>query len=196
VALINGTPHTVNIKTILVEYVKHRQKVIVRRTIFDLTSAKKRAHILEGLKIALDNLDAVIKTIRSSKTQEDAKTNLINKFKLTEVQSVAILDMQLRRLAALEREKIEKEYEEIKKLIDQLISILKDPQKVLNIVLSELTKLNEKHGDKRKTKIYKQKIGQFTEEDLIPKTLITIRKGYVKGFHKYLQISEGKGVVE
>jgi len=130
VALVDGTPYTVNVKQILTEYVKHRQRVIVRRTIFELTEAKKRAHILEGLKIALDNLDAVIKTIRASKTQEDAKANLIRKFKLTDVQATAILDMQLRRLAALEREKIEKEYAQIKKLIDELTAILKKPEKI------------------------------------------------------------------
>jgi len=109
VALVDGTPHTLNLKQILTEYIKHRQKVVVRRTIFELTEAKRRAHILEGLKIALDNLDAVIKTIRESKTQEEAKENLMKRFKLSEIQSTAILDMQLRRLAALEREKIEKE---------------------------------------------------------------------------------------
>jgi len=183
VALVDGTPHTLNLKQILTEYIKHRQRVVVRRTIFELTQAKRRAHILEGLKIALDNLDAVISTIRKSKTQEDAKQNLIKKFKLSEIQATAILDMQLRKLAALEREKIEKEYEEIKKLIDQLTAILKDPQKVLDIIVKELTELKEKYGDTRKTKIYKQKIGQFSEEDLVPKeeTLIMITKtGYIK----------------
>jgi len=183
VALVDGTPHTLNLKQILTEYVKHRQKVVVRRTIFELTQAKRRAHILEGLKIALDNLDAVIETIKKSKTQEDAKVNLMNKFKFSEIQTIAILDMQLRRLAALEREKIEKEYEEIKKLIDQLTAILKDPQKVLDIINKELSELKEKFGDKRKTKIYKQKVGTFSEEDLVPKeeTLIMITKtGYIK----------------
>jgi DNA gyrase subunit A len=166
VSLIDGTPYTVNLKQILTEYIKHRQKVVVRRTIFELTQAKKRAHILEGLKIALDNLDEVIKTIRASKTQEEAKTNLIKKFELTEVQSTAILDMQLRRLAALEREKIEKEYEELKKLIDRLVAILKGPKKVLKIITDELSGLKEKMADKRRTKIYKQSIGEFSEEDL------------------------------
>ena len=183
VALVDGTPHTLNLKQILTEYVKHRQKVVVRRTIFELTQAKKRAHILEGLKIALDNLDAVIETIKKSKTQEDAKVNLMKKFKLTEVQTIAILDMQLRRLAALEREKIEKEYQEIKKLIDELTAILKDPKKVLEIISKELTELREKYGDARKTKIYKQQVGVFSDEDLVPKeeTLIMITKtGYIK----------------
>lgn len=183
VALVDGTPYTVNLKQILVEYVRHRQRVIVRRTIFELTAAKKRAHILEGLKIALDHLDEVIKTIRSSKTQEDAKTNLIQKFAFSEIQAIAILDMQLRRLAALEREKIEKEYAEMMKLIDSLTAILRDPKKVLEIIERELGEVKEKFGDKRKTKIYKQKIGEITDADLIAKeeTLITITKtGYIK----------------
>jgi len=183
VALVDGTPHTMTLKQILSEYIKHRQKVIVRRTIFELTEAKKRAHILEGLKIALDNLDAVIKTIRASKTQDEAKENLIKRFKLSEIQATAILDMQLRRLAALEREKIEKEYEEIEKLIDALTLILKDPAKVLEIIVKEVTELKEKYGDIRRTKIYKAALGEFSEEDLVAKeeTLITVTKtGYIK----------------
>lgn len=201
VCLVDGSPHTVNLKQILVEYIKHRQRVIVRRTIFDLTAAKKRAHILEGLKIALDNLDAVIKTIRASKTQEDAKNNLIRKFSLTDIQATAILDMQLRRLAALEREKIEKEYEEIKKLIDKLTAILKDPMKVLTIITKEVTQVRDEFGDERLTKIFKQKLGSFSDEDLVPKeeTLITLtRTGYIKRVPRGTYKSQrrgGKGVV-
>ena len=201
VALVDGTPHTLNLKQILIEYIKHRQKIIIRRTIFELTAAKRRAHILEGLKIALDNLDEVIATIRKSRTQEDAKENLIKKFGLTDIQATAILDMQLRRLAALEREKIEKEYEEMKKLIDRLTAILRNPNKVLDIIVNELTQLKEKFGDKRLTKIYKQRIGEFSEEDLIAKedTIITVTKtGYIKrvprGTYK-AQRRGGKGVV-
>ena len=201
VTLVNGTPYTLGLKQIITEYIKHRQIVITKRTIFELTEAKKRAHILEGLKIALDNLDAVIKTIRSSKTQVDAKINLIKKFKLTEIQATAILDMQLRRLAALEREKIEKEYEQIKKRIDQLIAILKDPSKILKIITKELGAIKEKYTDKRRTKIYKQKIGEFSEEDLIEKkdTLITVTKGgYIKRVPRGTYRSQrrgGKGVI-
>ncbi len=201
VALVEGTPHTVNLKQIIVEYIKHRQKVIVRRTIFELKAAKRRAHILEGLKIALDHLDEVIKTIRASRTQEDAKTNLISKFGFSEIQATAILDMQLRRLAALEREKIEKEYEEIKKLIDQLTAILKDPHKVLSIITDELAELKEKFGDRRRTRIYKQKLGELTEEDLVAKeeVLITVTKtGYIKRVPKGIfkaQRRGGKGVI-
>lgn len=201
VALVDGTPHTLNLKQILVEYIKHRQKVVVRRTIFDLTEAKKRAHILEGLKIALDNLDSVIKTIRESKTQEEAKSNLIQRFKLSEIQATAILDMQLRRLAALEREKIEKEYEEIMKLINELVAILRDPQKILKIISKELQDLKEKFGDERKTKIYKSKIGEFSEEDLVAKEdcLVTVTKtGYIKRVPKNIYKAQrrgGKGVI-
>lgn len=201
VALVDGTPYTVNLKTILVEYVKHRQRVITRRTLFELTSAKKRAHILEGLKIALDNLDAVIKTIRASKTQEDAKANLIQKFSLSEIQSTAILDMQLRRLAALEREKIENEYNELAKLIDELIAILRDPQRVLDIIVKEITALREKFHDPRRTKIYKQKINEISEEDLVPdeETIITLTKtGYIKRVPRATFKSQrrgGKGVL-
>lgn len=201
VALVDGTPHTLNLKQILVEYVKHRQRVVTRRTIFELTEAKKRAHILEGLKIALDNLDAVIKTIRASKTQEDAKVNLIKKFGLTEIQATAILDMQLRRLAALEREKVEKEYAEMKKLIDALTAILKNPGRVLEIIVKEITELKEKFGDERKTKIYKAAIGEFSEEDLVAKeeTLITVTKtGYIKRVPRSTYKAQrrgGKGVI-
>jgi DNA gyrase subunit A len=201
VALVDGTPHTLNLKQILVEYIKHRQKVIIRRTIYQLTEAKRRAHILEGLKIALDNLDAVIKTIRASRTQDDAKANLIKKFGLTDIQATAILDMQLRRLAALEREKIEKEYAEIKKLIDSLTAILKDPKRVLQIITQEVEAVKQKYGDERRTKIYKAAIGQFSEEDLVAKeeTIITVTKtGYIKrlprGTYK-AQRRGGKGVI-
>lgn len=183
VALVDGTPYTVNLKQILVEYIRHRQRVIVRRTVFELTSAKKRVHILEGLKIALDNLDEVIKLIRASKTQEIAKVSLMDRFKFSEIQATAILDMQLRRLAALEREKIENEYNELMKIVDKLIAILRDPQKVFDIIEKELGEVREKFGDKRQTKIYKQKIGEISEADLIAKeeTLITITKtGYIK----------------
>jgi DNA gyrase subunit A len=201
VALVDGTPHTLNLKQMVVEFIKHRQKVVIRKTIFDLTEAKKRAHILEGLKIALDNLDAVIKTIRESRTQEDAKKNLIERFGLSDLQATAILDMQLRRLAALEREKIEAEYEEIKKLIDTLTAILKDSKKVLTIIVKELTELKEKYGDPRRTKIYKHAIGEFSDEDLVAKeeTLITVTKtGYIKrlsaGAYR-AQRRGGKGVI-
>lgn len=196
VALVDGTPHTLGLKQILIEYIKHRQNVITRRTLFELAEAKRRAHILEGLKIALDNLDEVIKTIRSSRTQEDAKNNLIKKFGFSGIQATAILDMQLRRLAALEREKIEKEYNELKKLIDKLISILQTPKKVLDIIVKELGELKDKFGDSRRTKIYKKEVEEFSEEDLIPKkkTIITItRTGYIKRVPINTYKAQGRG---
>lgn len=196
VALVDGTPQTVNLKTVITEYVKHRQRVILRRTIFELTSAKKRAHILEGLKIALDHLDEVIATIRASRTQDEAKTNLIAKFGFSEIQATAILDMQLRRLAALEREKIEAEYKEIMETVDRLIAILKDPQKPLSIIVEELGILLEKYVDKRRTRIFKSKLGEFSEEDLTPKedTLITVTKtGYIKRVPKSTYKAQGRG---
>jgi len=201
VALVDGAPHNVSLKQILIEYIKHRQKVIFRRSVHELTNAKKRAHILEGLKIALDNLDEVITIIRKSATQETAKANLISRFNFSDIQATAILDMQLRRLAALEREKIQKEYEEIKKLIDSLIAVLKSPKKVLDIMTKELTALKEKYGDERKTRIFKQNVGEFSEADLVAKTntIITVTKtGYIKrvpyGTYKS-QRRGGKGVL-
>ncbi|HET7713196.1 MAG TPA: DNA gyrase subunit A [Patescibacteria group bacterium] len=183
VALVDNTPQTMTLKGILESYIKHRQEIVTKRTEFDLRAAKARAHILEGLKIALDHLDAVIKTIRESNSAEDAKKNLITKFKLTEIQSQAILDMQLRRLAALERQKIEDEYKEVLKLIDHLSSLLADIKKILAVIKEELLELKEKYGDDRRTRVYKQKIGEFSEEDLIAEepVIVTItRGGYIK----------------
>lgn len=183
VALVDGTPQTLNLKTILEEYLKHRFLIIKRRSEFELKQAKARLHILEGLKIAVDNIDAVIKTIRQSQTQEDAKKNLIVKFKLTEIQAVAILDMQLRRLAALERQKIEDELEMVKETISYLEDLLVHPAKILNVIKEELVKVKEKFGDERRTKVYKSKVGEFSEEDLIPNepTAITLTNtGYIK----------------
>lgn len=183
VALVDGTPQTLGLKQILVEYIKHRNLIITRRTEYELKQAKARAHILEGLKIALDHLDAVIKTIRESGDQEEAKKNLISRFKLSELQAVAILDMQLRRLAALERKKIEDEYKAIMEFIKQLEDLLAHPIKILALIKSELLEVKEKYADPRLTKVYKNAVGEFSEEDLIPSedTVITITAtGYVK----------------
>lgn len=183
VALVDGTPQTLNLKTILQEYLKHRYSVVKRRSEFELKQAKARLHILEGLKIAVDNIDAVIQTIRSSKDQEDAKQNLIKKFKLSELQATAILDMQLRRLAALERQKIEDEYQMVKETINYLEDLLSHPQKMLTVIKGELVKLKERFADARRTKVYKGKIGEFSDEDLIPNesTVITLTNtGYIK----------------
>lgn len=183
VALVNGTPQTLNLKVILEEYLKHRYIVIRRRSEFELRQAQARLHILEGLKIAVDHIDAVIKTIRESKDQEDATKNLMEKFKLSEIQSTAILDMQLRRLAALERQKIEDELLMIKETIAYLEDLLSHPEKILGVIKEELTKLKEKYADPRRTKVYKSKVGEFSEEDLIPNepTVITLTDtGYIK----------------
>ena len=183
VALVDGTPQTLNLKTILEEYLKHRYLIVKRRSEFELKQAKARLHILEGLKIAVDNIDAVIKTIRESKTQEDAKINLIAKFKLSEIQAIAILDMQLRRLAALERQKIEDELLMVKETIAYLEDLLAHSEKILTVIKDELIKVKEKFGDPRRTKVYKSKVGEFSEEDLIPNepTVITLTNtGYIK----------------
>ena len=165
------------------EYTGHRQGVIVRRSQFELKTAQDRAHILEGLLIALSNIDEVIETIKKSPDSETAKTNLMSKFGLSEIQSIAILDMQLRKLAALERQKIEAEYQELKKQIDKLISILKDPKEVLQIFKDEITKLAIDYPEKRRTKIVANAPGTFSEEDLIPaeETIVALTKsGYIK----------------
>ena len=200
VALVNGTPQTMNLKLILEEYIKHRYTVIKRRSEFELRQAKARLHILEGLKIAVDNIDEVIKTIRASKTQEEAKQNLMNKFKLSEIQSTAILDMQLRRLAALERQKIEDELQMVRETIAYLEDLLAHGEKILDVIKSELLKVKEKYADPRRTKVYKGKVGEFSEEDLIPNepTVITLTNtGYIKrqslnSFHT--QHRGGKGI--
>lgn len=183
VALVDGTPQTLNLKLIIEEYIKHRFLVIKRRSEYELKQAKARLHILEGLKIAVDHIDAVIRTIRESKDQEEAKKNLVSKFKLSEIQATAILDMQLRRLAALERQKIEDELMMIKETIAYLEDLLAHGEKILDVIKTEITKLREKYADPRRTKVYKGKVGEFSEEDLIPNepTVITLTTtGYVK----------------
>jgi len=183
VALVDGTPQTLTLKMVLTEFVKHRQKVITRRSQFELDEAKKRAHILEGLKIAVDNIDAVIETIKKSSDAQTAKVNLMQKFKLTEVQALAILEMQLKRLAALERQKIEDEFAMTLEEIAYLEDLLSHKEKILIVAKGELIKLKERFGDDRRTRVFRQKIGEFSEEDLIPNepTIVTITaSGYVK----------------
>lgn len=183
VALVDGTPQTLTLKKILEEFIKHRQKVITRRSRFELEEAKKRAHILEGLKIAVDNIDAVIETIKKSKDTNAAKVNLMQKFKLSEVQALAILDMQLKRLAALERQKIDEELAMTQEEIAYLEDLLAHPEKILAVAKKELIKLKERFGNERRTKIFKQKVGEFSEEDLISNepTIVTITAGgYIK----------------
>lgn len=167
-ALIDGIqPRILGLVDILKEHIKHRQIVVRRRTLFELNKAEARAHVLEGLKIALDNIDEVITTIRNSQTTDEAQANLIKKFKLTEIQAKAILAMQLRTLAGLERKKIEDELTELRKLIEKLKAILADEKKILAIVKSELTELKDQYGDERKTKVINSELGKMSDEDLI-----------------------------
>ncbi|MBI2863000.1 MAG: DNA gyrase subunit A [Chloroflexi bacterium] len=182
-ALVDGQPRVLTLKMALQQYINYRREVITRRTQFDLKKAKERAHILEGLKIALDHLDEVITTIRRSQSAEAARTNLIRGFRLTEIQAQAILDMQLRRLAALERKKILDEYADVIKTIAQLEDLLANPRKVLQLAKKELGELKEKYGDPRRTRIMADETGEFTEEDLIPDQEVVItmsQKGYIK----------------
>lgn len=182
-ALVDNEPGVLPLKRILELFITHRQEVVIRKNEYDLANAQFRAHILEGLKIALDNLDEVISTIRNSKDQETAKENLIKKFKLTEIQAKAILEMQLRRLAALERKKIEDEFKEIIKLIGGIEKLLNNPIAILNNIKNELSEIKEKFGDKRRTKVNAGKVGEFSEEDLVKPedVIVTITKqGYIK----------------
>jgi len=174
-ALIDGIqPRVLGLQDILQEHIKHRQSVVRRRTEFDLRKAKERAHVLEGLKIALDHIDEVIKTIRESETTEEAQANLIKRFKLSEIQAKAILEMQLRRLAGLERKKIEDELAELMKLISKLEAILADEKKILKIIRDEMLELKEKYGDERRTKIIPQELGKLNDEDLVPDEQVVV----------------------
>jgi len=200
-ALIGGIqPKVLDLKMILEEYLKHRKEVVTRRICYKLKKAKERLHILEGLKIALDNLDAVIKTIRSSRTKEEAHLNLIKKFKLSDKQSEAILEMKLQSLAALERQKVEDEYKEKKKLIKTFEEILKSPKRILGIIKKELLDLKEEYGGERRTKVVKGPIGRFEEEDLVanePMIVTLTRGGYIKRLAPSVYKSQkrgGKGV--
>lgn len=200
-ALVNGLqPQVLNLKSILEEYIKHRQVVVRRRTEYELAKAKERAHILEGLKIALDNIDEVIALIKKSKDKEAAKDGLMKKFKLSERQAVAILEMKLQNLANLERQKIEDELAEKLRLIKELEGILASEKKILQIIKKEIVDIKEKYGDDRRTKIVKGAIGEFTQEDLIPNepTMVLItRAGYIKRIapdNFKLQNRGGKGV--
>ncbi|MBP9697628.1 MAG: DNA gyrase subunit A [Candidatus Moranbacteria bacterium] len=201
-ALVDGVdPQILTLKSILEHYIKHREIVVVRRTEHDLKKAKDRAHILEGLKIALDHIDAIIETIKKSATKEEAHANLIKKFKLSELQATAILEMRLQTLAGLERKKIEDELEEKYKLIAYLEDLLKHRKKILALVKSELIEVREKFGDERRTKVVKGAIGEFRQEDLIPneEAIITLTEdGYIKRMNPTVyrvQKRGGKGVI-
>ncbi|NTU99282.1 DNA gyrase subunit A, partial [Candidatus Falkowbacteria bacterium] len=183
-ALIDGIqPKVLTLKMVLEEYIKHREVVVRRRTQYELDKALDRAHILEGLMIALHNIDAVIKTIKESKDREIAKANLIKKFKLTERQALAILEMRLAQLANLERLRIEQELKDRQKLIKELEAILKSQTKVRNIVRDEITVLAEKFGDDRRTTVVEHGVKEFSVEDLVPNeqaVVMMTRDGYIK----------------
>ncbi len=183
-ALIDGIqPRVLGLHTILTEYLKHRQIVVRKRTEYELRKAEARAHILEGLKIALDNIDAIIATIRASATTDEAQANLIKKFKLSELQAKAILAMQLRALAGLERKKVEDELAELVILIKELKAILSDEKRILSIIREELLEMKESFGDERRTKVVVHELGKFSEEELIPneQVVVTITAGnYIK----------------
>ena len=201
-ALIDGIqPRVLNLKMILEYYIIHREEVVKRRTQFELNKAKERAHILEGLKIALDQIDQIIQTIKKAPTKEKAHLDLMKKFKLSDRQATAILEMKLQTLAGLERQKIKDELEEKLKLIKKLETILGSKNKILNIIKSELIEIEEKYGDERRTKIYKSAIGEFSQEDLVPSedVVITLTKeGYIKRMNPqiyHVQHRGGKGVI-
>ncbi len=174
-ALIDGIqPRVLGLQDILGEHIKHRRIVVRRRTEFELRKAKDRAHILEGLKIALDNIDEVIKTIRASQTSEEAQTALIKQFRLSEIQAKAILAMQLRTLTGLQRQEIENELAELKKLISELEGILADEQKILNIIKDEMNELKRQYGDERRTRVIAQELNRLSDEDLIPDEQVVV----------------------
>lgn len=201
-ALVDGVdPQVLNLKAIIEQYIVHRELVVTRRTNFELERAKARAHILEGLKKALDHIDAIIETIKKSPTKEEAHDNLMKKFKLSDLQATAILEMRLQTLAGLERKKIEDELTEKRKLIAHLEDLLKHKKKILALVKTELIEIKEKYGDERRTKVVKSGIGEFRQEDLIPneEAIITLSDdGYIKRVNPSVYRTQrrgGKGVI-
>lgn len=196
-ALVDGIqPRVMNLEMILREYLKHRQVVVRRRTEFELKKAKDRAHILEGLKIALDHIDEVIKTIRASKTTEIAQKALVKQFGLTTIQADAILAMQLRRLTGLERDKIEAELAELRKLIAELEKILSSEAEILKVISGELAELKNKYGDERRTQVIPGELGKFSDEELVPneQVIITLTNGnYIKRIAANTYKAQGRG---
>ncbi len=195
-ALVNQEPRMLTLKRALQLYLEHRQVVITRRTLFDLDKAKKRAHILDGLLIAIANLDAVIKTIRESPDADVAKTRLMERFDLTEIQAQAILDMQLRRLAALERQKIEDEYKQLMQLIEELEDLLANPHKILEIIRTNLNEVAEKYGDDRRTRIAPDHEMDLSDESLIqdePVFISITNRGYIKRVSDQAYRRQGRG---
>ena len=196
--LDQGVPKTLCLKDIIVKYIDFQREVIIRRTKYDLDVAEKRVHILEGLKIALDNIDAVIKLIRAAKSDDDARTGLMNNFKLSEIQANAILEMKLRRLTGLEREKIENELNDLLKLIEELRGILASDSRVLEVIKNELLEIKEKYGDERRTNIDMTAIEYIEDESLIPNedVIITLtRNGYIKRLRSDTYRTQNRGGV-
>ena len=196
--LDQGVPKTLGLKDIIVKYIDFQKEVIIRRTKYDLDVAEKRVHILEGLKIALDNIDAVIKLIRAAKSDDEARTGLMTNFKLTEVQANAILEMKLRRLTGLEREKIENELNDLLKLIEQLRDILASDEKVLEVIKNELLEIKDKYGDERRTNIDMTAIEYIEDESLIPNedVIVTLtRNGYIKRLRTDTYRTQNRGGV-
>lgn len=194
-ALVDGSPKILNLKQVLHYYIKHQEDVVTRRTRFELKKAEARAHILEGLTIALDNLDAVITTIRESKTAEIAKNSLMELFKLTDKQAQAILDLRLQRLTGLEREKIVEEYDATLKAIEEYKAILADEQKILNIIKEELIEVRDKYGDARRSRIVED-TSDIDDEDLIDETddvIMLTHRGYVKRMPLAVYKSQKRG---
>ncbi len=183
-SLVDGIqPKILGLQEMLQEFIKHRQKVVRRRTEFELRKAKERAHILEGYKIALDHIDEVIKIIRGSKTQDEAEKALITRFKLSEIQAKAILAMQLRRLTGLERETIENELNELLKMIKRFEEILADENEIFAIIKLELLEIKEKYGDGRRSQIINHELGKFSDEELIPEeesVILLTTENYIK----------------
>lgn len=201
-ALVDGIqPRVLTLKNVLEEYIKHRKEVVRRATEFDLKKARERAHVLQGLKIALDHLDAVIKTIRASADKDEARVELIKKFKLTEIQAIAILEMRLQQLANIERKKIEDELKEKLALIKELESILASTKRILGIVRADVLKLKEVYGDERRTQVIAHGVKEFSMEDLVPneETVVVItHDGYIKRLPPDTfksQARGGKGVI-
>ena len=196
-ALVDGIlPRVLTLKDVLAEYIKHRQNVVRRRTEHDLAKAKDRAHILEGLRIALLKINEVIETIKKSKDKDEAKANLIKKFKLSDAQSTAILEMRLQQLANLERLRVEQEYKEKHDLIKELEAILKSPEKMLDIIKTEVLELREKYGDERRTTVIPHPVGEFSIADLVPdeSTIIMLTKdGYLKRLPPDTFRAQGRG---
>ncbi len=196
VAIVDGEPRTLSLRELLEQFLRHRYEVIIRSSIYDLNQYIQRLHILEGLKIALDHIDEIIRIIRASNNADDAKVELISIFKFSDVQAQAILDMQLRKLAALERQRIEDEYDEVSSKVEDLKTILNSQERIEGIIRQSLNDVKDKFGDKRKTKIIRAMPGEFSEEDLVEKENIIVsisRTGYIKRMKESEFKAQGRG---